>query len=211
MSGGEGPVSAQQEADGDRRHEKLDRELMELLDELRVALPGVQVLFAFLLTVAFSQGFAKMTVTQRNGYFATLLTTAATTAFLMAPTAFHRLRWRRSDKERLLTFGNRMAIIGIAFLAVSVCGAVFLISDVCSMRGSPYRSRRPQEPCSPVCGSSFPSDERRGRTLTCARETQPSRDPGSVARNRNARSPARLGAGVSSGACVTAPGSASPC
>ena len=91
MSGGQGPVSAQED-EGERRHEKLDRELMELLDELRVALPGVQVLFAFLLTVAFSQGFAKMTVTQRNVYFATLLTTAATTAFLMAPTAFHRLR-----------------------------------------------------------------------------------------------------------------------
>jgi cation transport ATPase len=129
MSAEEGPVSTRED-EGERRHEKLDRELMELLDELRVALPGVQVLFAFLLTVAFSQGFAKMTVTQRNVYFATLLTTAATTAFLMAPTAFHRLRWRRSDKERLLTFGNRMAITGIALLAVSVCGAVFLISDV---------------------------------------------------------------------------------
>jgi len=124
MSAEEGPVSTRED-EGERRHEKLDRELMELLDELRVALPGVQVLFAFLLTVAFSQGFAKMTVTQRNVYFATLLTTAATTAFLMAPTAFHRLRWRRSDKERLLTFGNRMAIMGIALLAVSVCGAVF--------------------------------------------------------------------------------------
>lgn len=118
------------ESDGERRHEKLDRELKELLDELRVALPGVQVLFAFLLTVAFSQGFAKMTVTQRNVYFATLLATAAASAFLMAPSACHRLRWRRSDKDWLLRFGNRMAITGIALLAISVCGAVFLISDV---------------------------------------------------------------------------------
>jgi high-affinity Fe2+/Pb2+ permease len=116
--------------DGERRPDKLDRELMELLDELRVALPGVQVLFAFLLTVAFSQGFVKMTVLQRNVYFATFLATASATAFLMAPSAFHRLRWRRQDKERLLTFGNRMAITGIALLAVSICGAVFVISDV---------------------------------------------------------------------------------
>jgi len=65
MSGGQSPVSTQEDKN-ERRHEKLDRELMELLDELRVTLPGVQVLFAFLLTVAFSQGFSKMTVTQRN-------------------------------------------------------------------------------------------------------------------------------------------------
>jgi high-affinity Fe2+/Pb2+ permease len=116
--------------EGERRPDRLDRELMELLDELRVALPGVQVLFAFLLTVAFSQGFAKMTVLQRNVYFATFLATASATAFLMAPSAFHRLRWRRQDKERLLTLGNRMAITGIALLAVSICGAVFVISDV---------------------------------------------------------------------------------
>jgi hypothetical protein len=116
--------------EGERRQDKLDRELKELMDELRVALPGVQVLFAFLLTVAFSQGFVKMTVLQRNVYFATFLATASATAFLMAPSAFHRLRWRRQDKERLLTFGNRMAITGIAFLAVSICGAVFVISDV---------------------------------------------------------------------------------
>jgi len=116
--------------DPERQPDRLDRELMELLDELRVALPGVQVLFAFLLTVAFSQGFEKMTVVQRNVYFATFLATASATAFLMAPSAFHRLRWRRQDKERLLTFGNQMAITGIALLAVSICGAVFVISDV---------------------------------------------------------------------------------
>jgi high-affinity Fe2+/Pb2+ permease len=116
--------------DDERRPDRLDRELMELLDELRVALPGVQVLFAFLLTVAFSQGFVKMTVLQRNVYFGTFLATASATAFLMAPSAFHRLRWRQQDKERLLTFGNRMAITGIALLAVSICGAVFVISDV---------------------------------------------------------------------------------
>jgi high-affinity Fe2+/Pb2+ permease len=116
--------------DDERQPDRLDRELMELLDELRVALPGVQVLFAFLLTVAFSQGFVKMTVLQRNVYFTTFLATASATAFLMAPSAFHRLRWRRQDKERLLTFGNRMAITGISLLAVSICGAVFVISDV---------------------------------------------------------------------------------
>jgi hypothetical protein len=111
-------------------NEKLDRELIELLNELRVALPGVQVLFAFLLTLPFTQRFTELTSLQRNVYFATLCAAIASTALLMTPTAYHRLRWRRYDKERLLRIANRVAIAGLAFLALAMCGAAFLIADV---------------------------------------------------------------------------------
>jgi amino acid transporter len=115
---------------GESSSERLDRELIELLNELRIALPGVQVLFAFLLTLPFTQRFAELTTTQRNVYFATLCAAIASTAFLMTPTAYHRLRWRRYDKERLLRIANRAAIAGIALLALAICGAAFLIADV---------------------------------------------------------------------------------
>ena len=108
---------------------KQDRELMELLNELRVALPGIQVMFAFLLIVPFSQGFVKVTELQKNVYFLTFLTTALATAFLIAPTTYHRLRWRTGDKEHMLKVSNRYAIIGTAFLALAMTGVVFLITD----------------------------------------------------------------------------------
>lgn len=111
------------------KSDKLDRELGELLQELRVALPGVQVLFAFLLTVPFSQGFTTMTDVQRNLYFAILLSTAVTSAMFIAPTSYHRLRWRDYDKERLLLTANRLTIAGSVFLALSIGGAVYLIGD----------------------------------------------------------------------------------
>ena len=110
--------------------ERLDRELAELLQELRVALPGVQVLFAFLLTVPFSQGFTKLSAFQRDLYFAILLATALSSVLFIAPTAYHRLRWRDYDKERLLVTSTRLSIVGIAVLSVAVAGAVYLIGDV---------------------------------------------------------------------------------
>jgi high-affinity Fe2+/Pb2+ permease len=119
-------------ADGkhESQTERLDRELIELLNELRVALPGVQVLFAFLLTIPFTGGFGRLSEVQRDVYFGTFLGTIAATAFLMTPTAFHRLRWRRYDKERMLQVGNRTAILGLSCLAISICGAAYLIADV---------------------------------------------------------------------------------
>jgi hypothetical protein len=115
----------------DESHEeRLDRELVELLNELRVALPGVQVLFAFLLTIPFTGAFADLSDLQRDVYFATFCATIASTAFLMAPTAYHRLRWRRYDKERMLRIANRTAIAGIVGLALAICGAAYLIADV---------------------------------------------------------------------------------
>jgi VIT1/CCC1 family predicted Fe2+/Mn2+ transporter len=111
------------------KSERLDRELGELLQELRVALPGVQVLFAFLLTVPFSQGFARMTGFQRGLYFAILLSTAVTSVMFISPTAYHRLRWRDYDKEQMLLTANRLTIAGTVFLAPSIGGAVYLIGD----------------------------------------------------------------------------------
>ena len=110
--------------------ERRDRELMELLNELRVALPGIQVLFAFLLTVPFTQRFPVITETQRNVFFAAFLTAAGATAFFIAPTAYHRIRFREGDKERMLKTANTLAIIGTVFLAVSIVCVVFLITDL---------------------------------------------------------------------------------
>ena len=112
------------------KDEQLNRELIELLNELRVALPGVQVLFAFLLTLPFTGKFAELSSLERDVYYATLLSTVATSAVLITPTAFHRIRFRRSDKEWLLRLSNRMAIAGLVGLALSLGGAVFLVSDV---------------------------------------------------------------------------------
>ncbi len=109
---------------------KQDRELIELLNELRVALPGIQVLFAFLLIVPFSQGFNRVTSTQRGVYFAAFICTAAASAFLIAPTSYHRLRWREKDKEQMLITSNRLAIAGTAFLAIAIVCVVFLITDL---------------------------------------------------------------------------------
>ena len=112
------------------KEEQLDRELIELLNELRVALPGVQVLFAFLLGVPFTQRFSEGTDIQKDVYFLTFLCTATATALLIAPSAYHRLDWRRGDKEHLLVVSNRLAISGTAFLALAISGAVFVVTDI---------------------------------------------------------------------------------
>jgi hypothetical protein len=110
--------------------DKRDRQMIELLNELRVALPGVQLLFAFLLTVPFSQRFDKLDSFQRNVYFATLLATTLSTACLIAPSAAHRLRFHKRDRNWLIESANVMTIAGLATLAVAITGAVLLISDV---------------------------------------------------------------------------------
>jgi hypothetical protein len=112
------------------KQDRLNRELIELLNELRVALPGVQVLFAFLLTVPFSQRFISVTTTQRNIYFTSVLCTAAATAFLIAPTAYHRIQFRSRDKDHMLQTSNVLAIVGTVFLAAAVALVLFLITDV---------------------------------------------------------------------------------
>src|SRR5919106_2284658 len=117
-----------------RRHEseeeRLDRNLAELLQELRVALPGIQVLFAFLLVVPFQQGWSEITDFERAVYFVTLLCTAASSACLIAPTARHRLRFRELDKRWIVETANRLTIAGLVLLAAAMAGAILLISHV---------------------------------------------------------------------------------
>jgi hypothetical protein len=119
------PASPRRES----RDERLDRNLAELLQELRVALPGVQVLFAFLLVVPFNQRFTATTPPQRAIYFVTLLLTAAASVFLIAPSVHHRLQFRRQEKEEIVVIGNGLAVVGLALLAVAMTGAVALVTD----------------------------------------------------------------------------------
>ncbi len=109
--------------------ERLDRELDQLLQELRVAMPGVQVLFAFLLAVPFQQRFAQVTEFQKDVYFGTLLASAVASALLIAPTAYHRMMFRGRDKPRLVKMSSRFALAGLAALAVAMSGAILLVTD----------------------------------------------------------------------------------
>ncbi len=109
---------------------RLDRELMELLQELRVVLPGVQVMFAFLLTVPFSTRFARIDDFHRILFFAAFVATAGSGAFLMAPGVQHRLRFRRYDKEALLRSANRLTLVGTALLSVALACATLLVTDL---------------------------------------------------------------------------------
>jgi hypothetical protein len=113
-----------------RSKDDLNRELIELLNELRVALPGVQVLFAFLLAVPFATGWKNVTDFQRDVFFVAFLCTAAATALLIAPSAYHRIRWREHDKEHMLETANRLTIAGLGMLALAISASVFLITDI---------------------------------------------------------------------------------
>ncbi len=110
--------------------ERLDRNLMELLGELRIALPGVQVLFAFLLAVPFQARFAEVTTFQRDVYFFTLCCALVASACLIAPTAFHRVTFRLHQKQALVAISNRLAIAGLGALALAMSGVMLLIGDV---------------------------------------------------------------------------------
>jgi Family of unknown function (DUF6328) len=106
-----------------------DRELIELLNELRVALPGVQVLFAFLLAVPFAQGWKNVTEFQRDVFFIAFLATAVSSALLIAPSSYHRLRWRAEDKGRIVRISNRLTIAGLFALLVAIASVVLLVTD----------------------------------------------------------------------------------
>ncbi|HWH10135.1 MAG TPA: DUF6328 family protein [Solirubrobacteraceae bacterium] len=110
--------------------ERLDRNFTELLGELRVALPGVQVLFAFLLVVPFNQGYERMSAFDRAVYFATLLCTALAAILLIAPTVHHRLEFRRQDKAYVVASASRLALAGLAALATAMGGAILLVSNL---------------------------------------------------------------------------------
>jgi len=109
--------------------ERADRNMGELLQELRVALPGVQVLFAFLLTVPFAQGFSRVTDFQRTVYFVTLLASTVASVFFIGPTAYHRLNFHRRDKQHIVEVSSRLTLCGVAALGVAMTGAVLLVTD----------------------------------------------------------------------------------
>ena len=121
------PADSEGGSDGETRKERVDRELMELLNELRVALPGVQFLFAFLLVVPFQQKFGQTTDFQHGVYFLALAAAALATALLIAPAAQHRILFRQHDKEMLLRRSNRSALAGLFALGVAICSALLLV------------------------------------------------------------------------------------
>ena len=110
--------------------ERLDRELEELLQGLRVLLPGVQVLFAFLLTVPFSQRFTAVSGSDKGLFLAALVCAAIASALLIAPSAFHRILFRDREKEWIVLRSNVLAIIGTVFLAAAMLLALFVVSEV---------------------------------------------------------------------------------
>jgi hypothetical protein len=116
-------------AEGESKPERLDRELEELLQELRVALPGVQILFAFLLIVPFNQRFEQVTQLQRNVYFVALLCALASLVLFIAPTAYHRIRFRDYDKERMVFTSTWFSRVGLVFLAIALTASSFFVTD----------------------------------------------------------------------------------
>ena len=125
-----GPEPAEEPDRSEEEQERLNRQMTELLNELRVAMPGVQVLFAFLLAVPFQQRFATVNAFQRDVYLATLLSAAVATAFLIAPSAYHRIAFQQHEKERIIQMGTRQFVCGLAALALAMSGAVLLVTDV---------------------------------------------------------------------------------
>ncbi|HEX6460422.1 MAG TPA: DUF6328 family protein [Thermoleophilaceae bacterium] len=121
--------ASREERTGESEQERLNRNMNELLQELRVSQTGVQIIFAFLLALPFAQRFKEVTPFQRDVYFATLLLCGAAAAFFIAPVNAHRLIFRQQEKARLITNSNWMAIIGLACLATALVGVILLISD----------------------------------------------------------------------------------
>jgi hypothetical protein len=112
-----------------RSERDLDQEWSELIEEHRLAMPGTQVLFAFLLILPFQQRFEKLDDGQVYVYFSALLCAAIAIVLLIAPTSTHRIRWRQQDKEALLGLANRTAITATVFIALGMTASVYLITD----------------------------------------------------------------------------------
>jgi hypothetical protein len=122
-------MSDERPAGDESAKERADRELIELLNELRVVLPGITVLLAFLLAVPFAKGWPRVTPFQRDVFVVAFLSTAVSVALLMAPSSYHRIRFRHGNKEHMVKVGNRLAIAGIAASAVSLEAVVLLVID----------------------------------------------------------------------------------
>ena len=117
-------------ARGETQLQRLDRNFSELLQELRVAQTGVQILFAFLLTLAFTPRFGEITEFQKDIYIAALMLTLASTGLLIAPVAYHRLTFRQRMRPQLVSLAGVLAVGGLAFLMLATCTAIFLITDI---------------------------------------------------------------------------------
>ena len=117
------------DASNEDPQERRQRELNELLQELRVMLPGVQFLFAFLLTVPFSSSFGDVKGVSRGIFFVALMSAAAATVFFMAAPTNHRMRWREHDRERLLRLSNRNTIIATALLAIAMVSSLYVVAS----------------------------------------------------------------------------------
>jgi uncharacterized protein DUF6328 len=123
-------MSEQARRRGESEEERLDRNLGELLQELRVAIPGVQFLFAFLLVVPFQQGWTSITDFEKNVYYVALIATAAAAVCLIGPPARHRLRFRALDKKWIVETSHKYAIAGLGFLGIAITSAILLVSHV---------------------------------------------------------------------------------
>jgi len=126
------PVKPRRRTPGEtpRDQDDLDREHEQLFHELRSVIPGAEVLFAFLLTVAFTERFDTLTSSQQTIYFTTFLLAAASLVLLLAPTAFHRVRFRQQDKEAMLRLANVEVIVALILVSLSIAGALLLITDL---------------------------------------------------------------------------------
>ena len=127
----EGPGSRHEpEGRDESPQQRSDRQFGELLQELRVVLPGVQVLFAFLLTIPFSARFDQTTDFQRGVFFVTLLSTTVATVLLIAPAALHRMRFRQGVKGDIVEVSHHLALGGLAALGIAITCALLLVTDV---------------------------------------------------------------------------------
>ena len=122
-----GPTHDEAPHDGERDDHE---ELIELLNELRVVLPGVQVLFAFLLTIPFTGRFGQLTSVQEGAFSIAFLSAAVALVLLMTPTAYHRMRFRAGDEEWMLHLSNRLTLGGLGCVAVALVASVYLVTDV---------------------------------------------------------------------------------
>ena len=121
---------------GESDKERVDRELIEFLNEVRVVLPGVQVLFAFLLTLPFTGRFGSLDSGQKVAYQIAFYAIALAAVLMISPTALHRLRFRRGDKEYILKTSNRMILLGLVALAIGMVSTVWLVSELLFKQGT---------------------------------------------------------------------------
>jgi hypothetical protein len=123
-------VSEQAEKRNETEAERLDRNLEELLQELRIAIPGIQFLFAFLLVVPFQQGWVNVTDFEKNVYYVALLATTLAGVCLMGAPARHRLRFREMDKEWVVRSSHKYMIAGLVLLGIAITTVILLVSHV---------------------------------------------------------------------------------